>query len=389
MIKNKEKIYGFSLMEMLVAMLIIAVIIALSAPMITKKNGSKASSAGSLWTSFTGGNIGFNTNTAGVSSIIGGNNDDISTMGSKPPKLTLGTKNDYPHIGFVYNGKAAGTMTLKNNNSIIIGNITNATGENNIAIGSSLNISGNNTAAIGTQINNTGNNSIVIGFGINNTEPDTIILGNKDTTVVIPGTVKFKSISIGDNIKFDLDKLLNMTKGMNASTEINKLTGMQHPEFTDNIRTQSQPPEGSKMIKINGKPYYIQSDKKLKNIEDESTEGLEKITKLKIYNYTFKKDDTKSRHVGVIAQDLQKVFPDAVKKDNDGYLQIRLEDMFYAMINSIKELDKRTKEINYSAEIRELKQEVNTNKAKLAAQEEEINRLKQEIKDLKKFIKYE
>ena len=38
---------------------------------------------------------------------------------------------------------------------------------------------------------------------------------------------------------------------------------------------------------------------------------------------------------------MQKVFPDAVKKGKDGFLTIRFEDMFYAMINAIKELDTR------------------------------------------------
>ena len=60
-----------------------------------------------------------------------------------------------------------------------------------------------------------------------------------------------------------------------------------------------------------------------------------------MFNYTFKKDTTKTPHVGVIAQDLQKVFPNAVKKGADGFLTIRMEDMFYAVINAIKELDSR------------------------------------------------
>lgn len=38
---------------------------------------------------------------------------------------------------------------------------------------------------------------------------------------------------------------------------------------------------------------------------------------------------------------MQKVFPDAVKKGKDGFLTIRFEDMFFAMINAIKELDTR------------------------------------------------
>ena len=83
------------------------------------------------------------------------------------------------------------------------------------------------------------------------------------------------------------------------------------------------------------------SDKRLKYISGENTSGLDKIRQLKVFNYTFKKDKTKTPHVGVIAQDLQKIFPDAVKKGKNGFLTIRLEDMFYAVINAIKELDAR------------------------------------------------
>ena len=83
------------------------------------------------------------------------------------------------------------------------------------------------------------------------------------------------------------------------------------------------------------------SDRRLKYVGKENTSGLDKIRELKVFNYTFKKDEKKTPHVGVIAQDLQKVFPDAVSKAKDGFLRIRFEDMFYAMINAIKELDSR------------------------------------------------
>ena len=83
------------------------------------------------------------------------------------------------------------------------------------------------------------------------------------------------------------------------------------------------------------------SDRRLKYVGKENKAGLDKIRQLKVFNYTFKKDEKKTPHVGVIAQDLQKVFPDAVKKGVDGFLTIRMEDMFYAVINAIKELDSR------------------------------------------------
>ncbi len=105
--------------------------------------------------------------------------------------------------------------------------------------------------------------------------------------------------------------------------------------------------------------WNFYSDRRLKYVGKENTSGLDKIRQLKVFNYTFKKDTTKTPHVGVIAQDLQKVFPNAVQKGKDGFLTIRMEDMFYAVINAIKELD-----------------------AKYQAQEKRINELEKRIEKL-------
>ena len=113
---------------------------------------------------------------------------------------------------------------------------------------------------------------------------------------------------------------------------------------------------------VNGNVNNL-SDRRLKYVGKESTNGLKKIKQLKVFNYTFKKDETKTPHVGVIAQDLQKVFPNAVKKGTDGFLTIRFEDMFFAMINAIKELD-----LKYEAQekrINELEARIERLEAKL------------------------
>ncbi len=83
------------------------------------------------------------------------------------------------------------------------------------------------------------------------------------------------------------------------------------------------------------------SDRRLKNISTRSTAGLAEINKLKVYNFTFKDDKNKLPQIGVMAQDLQKVFPHSVFKNEDGYLRIKWDEMFYAAINAIKELDKK------------------------------------------------
>ena len=93
----------------------------------------------------------------------------------------------------------------------------------------------------------------------------------------------------------------------------------------------------------NGCPN-ISSDIRLKYDITENNDGLEKILQLKPYNYTYK-FDADTPQVGVIAQDLQNIFPDAVSKDEKGFLQIRLEDMFYALINSVKQLAQKIENI--------------------------------------------
>lgn len=83
------------------------------------------------------------------------------------------------------------------------------------------------------------------------------------------------------------------------------------------------------------------SDRRLKNIGSKSLAGLNEISKLNVYNYIYKNDAKKLPQIGVIAQDLRKVFPNSVLKDQDGYLSIKWDEMFFASINAIKELDKK------------------------------------------------
>ncbi len=80
------------------------------------------------------------------------------------------------------------------------------------------------------------------------------------------------------------------------------------------------------------------SDERKKNILSDSTAGLKEINALEVKNYTYKDDKNNTPHVGVIAQQLQKVFPNSVIEGNDGFLRIKTEEIFYAMVNSIKEL---------------------------------------------------
>lgn len=85
----------------------------------------------------------------------------------------------------------------------------------------------------------------------------------------------------------------------------------------------------------------LTSDIRLKDLTDSFIGGLAEIKKINVYNYTFKSDSDKLPHVGVIAQDLKRVFPTAVSKDKNGYYQIRWDELLYAAINAVKTLDSK------------------------------------------------
>lgn len=137
----------------------------------------------------------------------------------------------------------------------------------------------------------------------------------------------------------------------------------------------------SNCVILKTKPASTSSDRRLKNIEGKFTAGMDRLKDIKVYNYTFKNDKDKLPHVGVIAQELQKVFPTAVFKGEDGYLRIRWDEMFYAMINGIKEIDKRIIAIvkrtnNIEAQISQLEKENSILKTQVDNLTVRVNKLK-------------
>ena len=126
----------------------------------------------------------------------------------------------------------------------------------------------------------------------------------------------------------------------------------------------------------------MKSDIRLKNVSGKFTFGFDKISKLRIYDYFFKSDRHKIPQVGVMAQDLKLVFPNAVSKDDRGYYKIRWDEMFYAAINSIKELN--TKIVNLVARVENNLERINKLNKENKELEQELIRLSKEIDNLKR-----
>lgn len=476
--KPKTKRKGFSLVEMMVVMLLIAVVLAASAPMITRKvsrersdkifdmlgtdpnnaveyvkgrnqrifmNGRKDGYIGIVE---TGVNIPTNSVLFGQNILFPFNYATKETSANNLVGIGFGTTN---YLNSVAIGYKAGAFTdavsigngadgsdysvaigsnasTRRKNSVAIGSNARTIGENAINIGASPKFApdvAQNSIAIGYNADAIHKNGIAIGYnasamdensvaiGYNATAPykNTVVLGDTNTTVYIPGNLVVNHAALigraagrNDNLYFrpyaqedgrhfavlnagdwkGEDSNLSMVQD---DTNTDKLVVRVGPystdtewwrkDYRDNNRTHinfEDPTRG------NNPKSHRQSDIRLKNVGEPFTAGLNELEKLNFYHFTFKKDKDQVPQVGVMAQDLQKVFPQAVSKDDGGWLTIRWDEMFYAAINAIKELN--TKVCAIAKDVTNLKTVTDEHTKTLEAQAQTIEQQQVEIKEL-------
>lgn len=82
--------------------------------------------------------------------------------------------------------------------------------------------------------------------------------------------------------------------------------------------------------------YQATSDLRLKTDLKALNKALETVSKLSGYTYTLK--DEKQRRGGLIAQEVESVFPEAVRTDSKGYKSIDYNAIIALLVNAIKEL---------------------------------------------------
>ena len=290
------------------------------------------------------------------------------------------------HWSIALGNRAGVGKTTKNgervDDAIAIGTSSRTTADHAIALGDSSNASGEHSTAIGHNAEATGNYSIAIGGGFNildrviasaenaiaigndsfanqtnataigansgaqhsnstaingarTTASHQIVLGTADDTVFIPGHLVAQDIVATRGLYF-VDTKSGDHRGLQLLDQWRNPDGRYCAGVDRAVATPSW---------LSGYTLSGVSDRRLKNVGEKYTAGLDELKKLEFFHYTFKKDENKTPMVGVMAQDLQKVFPDAVTKGDDGYLRIRLEDMFYAVINAVKELDSKITQI--------------------------------------------
>jgi hypothetical protein len=174
----------------------------------------------------------------------------------------------------------------------------------------------------------------------------------------VAGTVAFDSTGQNNGTNFiDLTFGLNAGEGMSSSrTAGPNQYGIDL--FTDFARRISIEQHGNvgigttspdNLLTVNGsadKPgggsWGTYSDGRLKNLNGSFDSGLSQVLKVNPVRYRYKADNAlgirdTEEHIGVVAQDVQRVIPEAVTENSKGYLLVNNDPIIWSMLNAIKE----------------------------------------------------
>ena len=193
----------------------------------------------------------------------------------------------------------------------------------------------------------------------------------------VAGTVAVDSTGLNNGTNF-----IDLTFGLNAGEGISSSRTAGPNQYgidlyTDFARRISIAQDGNvgigttspdSLLTVNGsadKPgggsWGTFSDGRLKNLNGNFNSGLSQVLKLNPVRYRYKADNAlgirdTGEHIGVVAQDVQRVIPEAVTENSKGYLLVNNDPIIWSMLNAIKE---------QQGEIRALKSELRATRQSL------------------------
>ena len=133
------------------------------------------------------------------------------------------------------------------------------------------------------------------------------------------------------------------------------------------------------------------SDARLKNLYGDYNPGLNAVMKLHPIRYRYKDDNgmgirDRDEHVGFVAQDVQKIIPEAVTENNRGFLLVNNDPILWTMLNAIKEQQREIEALRGqlkqrpASSMKAASTQIIPNKTKI----QEVYTVRQQLEQLKK-----
>src|SRR5580704_2817567 len=342
----------------------------------TTGTGNTANGVAALQTNTTGsnntasgayaldGNSGSNNTVIGFQAIFGAGTGSFNTALGALSGLTndssdmTGTNNTFLGIGTaistgtVSNATAIGANAdVGESNALVLGSINGvngATASTNVDIGTTAPLAALDVAGGGgvhTFIGNPSCGSFAgVGFGASG------FVDCQNYSLVGDGTNTFIAAPTGQ-ILFRVDKNAYTAMFIGSSGAVG--IGTLSPDSSLSVNGNAD--------KTGGGSWGTFSDGRLKNLNGSFNTGLSQVLKIHPVRYRYKVDNALGlhdfeEHIGVVAQEVQKVIPEAVTENSKGYLMVNNDPIIWTMQNEIKEQQRQ---------IRALKSELRTTRRSL------------------------
>ena len=300
------------------------------------------------------------------SSIASGNDSTAMgfyTMASGDYSTAMGN-------GTTASGRSSTAMGLgaraSGNYSTAMGNDTNASGFFSTAMGYNTTASGNDSTAMGKNTTASGNDSTAMGFYTTASEDystamgnGTIASGSRSTAMgsatvasgnysTAMGRITTASGSVSTAMGYystasDFSSLVMGQFNLSGSTVTSSADqfSLDNTAFVIGNGADSDNRSDALVVKFNGDATLagnlnINSDARLKSNIISLGSTLSKLLQIDGKSYTMKKDESEKQKIGLLAQDIEKVFPELVSESH-GVKSVNYQGLVPVLINALKE----------------------------------------------------
>ena len=160
--------------------------------------------------------------------------------------------------------------------------------------------------------------------------------GTPSSTTYLRGDGTWATPSASTTVTNDTTTATSIYPAMTASTS-GSITGVS----VTSTKLSFIPSTGA----LSSTSVVSSSDARLKDDVQPIANALDKVNQLQGVSYIRNDIDDKSRQIGLIAQEVEKIMPESVLTDEHGYKAIAYGNLVSLLIESVKELSAEVKEL--------------------------------------------
>ena len=252
-------------------------------------------------------------------------------------------------VGFTMNGQ----WSYNSNNTGVQASTCTASGDYSTAMGYYSTAFGYGSVAMG-------DNSFAAGTGSTS-------MGYYTTASGIASTAMGRNTTASDYASLSIGRYNSVNKTVTAGGSAASFD-TDNAAFVIGNGTGSSTKSDAFVVYFNGNATLsgdltINSDERLKDNIQPLGSTLNKLHQIEGKTYSFKKDEEHTPKIGVLAQEVQAVFPELVTEGGDGILSVNYQGLVPVLINAINEQD---------AKMSEQEVKMSEQDAKIAALEEMV-----------------